>query len=372
MQDIVVDLGERGYPIEVGFDLLARNRRLRDLAAGRAVCVISDEIVGPLHAGPLIAGLGDAPALISRLDIPAGEGSKCWAMLDRICAHLLEQRFDRKSLLVALGGGVVGDLVGFAAAIYQRGIDFVQVPTTLLAQVDSSVGGKTAINHALGKNMVGAFHQPRLVIADVGTLATLPSRELVAGLAEVIKHGAIADTTYLAGVEQALDRLLGGDADALATIVAGSIRIKAAVVAADERESNLRAILNFGHTFGHAIEAGLGYGEWLHGEAVGCGMVMAADLSVRLGLLEPGDCKRLTELIAAAGLPSRGPGWPPSRYLALMETDKKAERGTPRFVVLERLGRARMRAVPAAVVAETLLANGAAAETLMANGTTVG
>ena len=357
MQDIVVDLGERGYPIEIGFGLLERNARLHELAAGRSVCVISDTHVGPLHAPALLAGLGDAPAQLSRLDIPAGEGSKCWEMLDRIVGHLLEQRFDRKSLLVALGGGVVGDLVGFAAAIYQRGIDFVQVPTTLLAQVDSSVGGKTAINHALGKNMVGAFHQPRLVIADVGTLATLPRRELVAGLAEVVKHGAIADTGYLAEVEQRLPALLAGEPDALASIVAGSIRIKAAVVAADEREANLRAILNFGHTFGHAIEAGLGYGQWLHGEAVGCGMVMAADLSRRLGLLSAADEQRLVAVIAAAGLPLRGPAWPATRYRSLMETDKKAERGAPRFVVLEGLGRARMQAVPEAEVVAAIEAN---------------
>jgi 3-dehydroquinate synthase len=359
VQSIVVDLGERGYPIEVGFDLLSAPARLQALAAGRSVCVISDRNVGPLHAPALLAGLGDAPASVSRLDLPAGEGSKSWEMLDRVCGHLLEQRFDRRSLLVALGGGVVGDLVGFAAAIYQRGIDFVQVPTTLLAQVDSSVGGKTAINHALGKNMVGAFHQPRLVIADVGTLSTLPRRELVAGLAEVIKHGAIADTGYLGTVESALERLLAGEAEALAAIVAGSIRIKAAVVAADEREANVRAILNFGHTFGHAIEAGLGYGEWLHGEAVGCGMVMASDLSTRLGTLAAADDRRLRELVAAAGLPTRGPQWTPQRYLSLMETDKKAERGTPRFVVLEGLGKARMRAVPAEVVGEALLAHGA-------------
>ena len=357
MQDIVVDLGERGYPIQIGFDLLASNERLQALAAGRSVCVISDENVGPLHAPPLLAGLGTAPAQVSRLDIPAGEASKSWQMLDRVIGHLLEQRFDRKSLLIALGGGVVGDLAGFVAAIYQRGIDFVQVPTTLLAQVDSSVGGKTAINHALGKNMVGAFHQPRLVIADVATLATLPRRELVAGMAEVIKHGAIADPGYLAEVEARLPALLAGEAGALAAIVAGSIRIKAAVVAADEREANLRAILNFGHTFGHAIEAGLGYGQWLHGEAVGCGMVMAADLSRRLGSLTADEAARLVSLIRAADLPVQGPDWAASRYLSLMETDKKAERGAPRFVVLDGLGRARMQAVDEAVVVAAIEAH---------------
>lgn len=340
MQDIVVDLGERGYPIQIGFDLLQSNERLRALAAGRSVCVISDENVGPLHAPALLAGLGAAPADVSRLDIPAGEGSKSWEMLDRVIGHLLERRFDRKSLLIALGGGVVGDLVGFVAAIYQRGIEFVQVPTTLLAQVDSSVGGKTAINHALGKNMVGAFHQPRLVMADVGTLATLPRRELVAGLAEVIKHGAIADPVYLDEVERRLDDLLAGRADALASVVAGSIRIKAAVVAADEREANLRAILNFGHTFGHAIEAGMGYGEWLHGEAVAAGTMMATELSRRLGWLSAADVERVRKLLLRAGLPVTGPDLGVARYLDLMSHDKKVIAGSLRLILLKGLGQA--------------------------------
>ena len=263
--------------------------------------------------------------------------------------------------MVALGGGVVGDLAGFAAATYQRGVDFVQVPTTLLAQVDSSVGGKTAINHPRGKNMIGAFHQPRLVVADTGVLASLPARELAAGLAEVIKHGAIADATYLHRVADAMPRLLARDPEALADAVIDSIRIKADVVARDERESGARALLNFGHTFGHAIEAGEGYGQWLHGEAVGAGMVMAADLSVRLGYLAEADLERLRHVIALAGLPLRGPDWPPGRYLEYMSIDKKASKGVPRFVVLRRIGAAAVEQVAPALVEAAIAANTAAA-----------
>ena len=345
------------YDVIVGRGLLAEaGARIAPLARGRTV-IVSDETVAALHGPALKASLAEAGVRSEIIAVPPGEGSKSFAELERVMDRLLAAGLDRKDVVVAFGGGVVGDLAGLAAALYMRGIDFVQVPTTLLAQVDSSVGGKTAINHALGKNMVGAFHQPRLVIADVATLATLPRRELVAGMAEVIKHGAIADPGYLAEVETRLPGLLAGEAQALAAIVAGSIRIKAAVVAADEREANLRAILNFGHTFGHAIEAGLGYGQWLHGEAVGCGMVMAADLSRRLGSLTADEEARLLSLIRAADLPVQGPGWAASRYLSLMETDKKAERGAPRFVVLDGLGRARMQAVDEALVVAAIEAH---------------
>ncbi len=288
--------------------------------------------------------------------LPAGESHKTWSSLNLIFDALLGARFDRQGLIVALGGGVVGDMAGFAAAVYQRGVDFVQVPTTLLAQVDSSVGGKTGINHPLGKNMVGAFHQPRLVVMDIDTLVTLPRREISAGLAEVIKHGAIADADYFAAVARDLEALRAGDPQALIAAVARSCEIKAEVVARDEREGGVRAILNFGHTFGHAIEAGLGYGEWLHGEAVGAGMVMAADVSQRLGLLAAVDQQRLLDVVAAAGLPVRGPGWPSARYVELMAVDKKADHGTPRFVLLEQIGRACVRKVPEHVLAETLAA----------------
>jgi len=242
-----------------------------------------------------------------------------------------------------LGGGVIGDLAGFAAAVYRRGVPYIQVPTTLLAQVDSSIGGKTAINHARGKNMVGAFHQPLAVIADVATLDSLPVRELRAGLAEVIKHGCVLDLQFVAWLEANMERLLARDRAALSHAVRRSCELKAQVVAADEREGGLRAILNFGHTFGHAIEAGAGYGEWLHGEAVAAGMVMAVELSVRTGTLRREDAERIRDLIARAGLPVRGPALPVERYLELMQVDKKAADGRVRYVLLEGLGRAALR-----------------------------
>ncbi len=356
MREVTVPLGERSYSIAIGEGLLERRDLLAPLVAGRAVAIVSNVTVAPLYAARLRAALEPDAAQVIEVLLPDGESHKHWGTLQTIFDALLEHRFDRGSMLVALGGGVVGDMTGFAAAVYQRGIDFIQAPTTLLAQVDSSVGGKTGINHPLGKNMIGAFHQPRLVLADVGCLRTLPARELSAGLAEVIKHGAIADAAYLTTVERDLPRLLAHDPEALAAAVARSCEIKAAVVAADERESGLRATLNFGHTFGHAIEAGLGYGEWLHGEAVGAGMVMAADLSRRLGLLDAAGARRLEATIAAAGLPLRGPAWPAQRYLELMSVDKKAERGIPKFVLLEALGRACVRRAPEDEVRATLAA----------------
>lgn len=344
--ELTVELGDRAYPIRIESGVVAGCDALNRLAEGRQVAIVTNDRVAPLYARPLADSLRGHAAEVDTLVLPDGERHKQWATLDKVFDRLLERRFDRQCLLIALGGGVIGDLTGFAAAVYQRGVDFVQVPTTLLAQVDSSVGGKTAINHPLGKNMVGAFHQPRLVLADPDTLNTLPERELSAGLAEVIKHGLIADADYLASVERDLPRLLARDATTLAAAIAGSCRIKASVVARDERESGLRAILNFGHTFGHAIEAGLGYGQWLHGEAVGCGMVMAADLSRRLGLIDDALCDRVEHLVAAARLPVRGPAWPPQRYLSLMEIDKKAERGTPKFVLLQGVGLPVVRRVP--------------------------
>jgi 3-dehydroquinate synthase len=356
MRELTVALGERSYPLLIGSGLLGGCAPLQRLAAGRMVAVVTDFNVGPLHAGAVLASLRGHAAAVREVVLPAGEANKTFETLDRVFDALLAARFDRGALLVAVGGGVVGDITGFAAAVYQRGIDFVQVPTTLLAQVDSSVGGKTGINHPLGKNMIGSFHQPRLVVIDVDTLATLPARELSAGLAEVIKHGAIADEAYFESIARDLPALRAGDPVALAEAVVRSCEIKASVVERDEREGGVRAILNFGHTFGHAIEAGLGYGEWLHGEAVGAGMVMAADLSRRLGLLEADAAARLREVVGAAGLPVRGPAWPVPRYVELMSNDKKAERGTPRFVLLERLGAARIQRVPDAPLAETLAA----------------
>jgi 3-dehydroquinate synthase len=297
--------------------------------------------------------------------LPDGEVHKTWETLNLIFDALLRHGCDRRTTLFALGGGVVGDMTGFAAASYMRGVPFVQVPTTLLAQVDSSVGGKTAINHPLGKNMIGAFYQPLQVVCDLDTLESLPPRELSAGLAEVIKYGPIADMAFLDWIEANLPALLARDRAALAHAVTRSCEIKAFVVGQDEREAGLRAILNFGHTFGHAIEAGMGYGQWLHGEAVGCGMVMAAMLSQRLGLIDEAFASRITRLVQAAGLPVRGPQLPvdprdevrldnAGRYLALMRVDKKAEAGQIKFVVIDRPGSAAVRSAPDALVREVI------------------
>ncbi len=356
---IDVALGDRSYPILIDRGLLDHCDPLIDLARGRQVAVVSNDRVGPLYAARLAAGISSVASKIIHVTLPDGEANKDWLNLNRIFDVLLEHRFDRKTLIVALGGGVVGDMAGFAAALYQRGIEFVQVPTTLLAQVDSSVGGKTAINHPQGKNMIGAFHQPRLVISDVDTLQTLPDRELSAGLAEVIKHGLMADPDYLDTVERDLPALLAKEPAALIRAVAGSCEIKARVVAADERESGLRANLNFGHTFGHAIESGMGYGRWLHGEAVGCGMLMACDLSQRLGLIDAALTQRARRLLVAAHLPVQGPAWTPEQYLQHMEVDKKAEQGAPRFIVLQALGKARMQRVPIETLFATLRSCGA-------------
>ncbi len=292
------------------------------------------------------------------LELPDGEAHKDWTSLNLIFERLLGEGCDRRTVLFALGGGVIGDMAGFAAACYMRGVPFVQVPTTLLAQVDSSVGGKTAINHPLGKNMVGAFYQPQRVICDLDTLRTLPDRELSAGLAEVIKYGPIADAAFLDWIEAHLDELLAREPAALAHAVQRCCEIKATVVASDERETGLRAILNFGHTFGHAIETGMGYGQWLHGEAVGCGMVLASELSVRLGLMPAAFAERMRRLCERARLPVRAPDLGADRYLELMRVDKKSEGGEIRFIVIEALGRAALRPVPDALVRETLAAHG--------------
>ena len=361
MQQVTVDLGERSYPIQVGPGLLDRNPALSALAEGRSVAIITDTNVNALFGDSLAASLQPAAHRVIRIVLGAGEATKGWESLNRIFGELLVNQFDRSSLIVALGGGVVGDIAGFAAATYQRGIDFVQVPTTLLAQVDSSVGGKTAINHARGKNMIGAFHQPRLVIADTASLSSLPERELAAGMAEVVKHGAIADEAYLDRVAVAMPRLLARDPEALAGVVIDSIRIKADVVGRDEREAGARALLNFGHTFGHAIEAGEGYGKWLHGEAVAAGMVMATDLSVRLGYIPEVELARMKAIIGSAGLPLQGPAWPFARYLSYMGIDKKAVLGVPRFIVLEAIGRARSEKVASELVAQAIAANTTAA-----------
>ena len=345
-----VELGERSYSIRIGSGLLASI----DVVPAGACVIVSNETVAPLYAGLLATALESRGKKVDTIVLPDGESFKDWATLQRIFDALLAVHADRTTTIFALGGGVIGDLAGFAAACFMRGIAYVQVPTTLLAQVDSSVGGKTAINHPLGKNLIGAFYQPSAVIADIDTLETLPSRELVAGLAEVIKYGAVADAPFLDWIEANLAALLARDKPALAHAVKRSCELKAAVVAADERESGVRATLNFGHTFAHAIETGTGYGSWLHGEAVGCGMAMAADLSVRLGGIEAALAERLTGIVAAAGLPVQAPALGVERYLELMSLDKKAVGGDLRFVLLEGPGRAALRAAPSASVIQTL------------------
>jgi len=357
MQTLRLALGERSYPIHIGAGLLGEPELYRPHVRGKRVGVVTNRVVAPLYLERVQRALEKAEARVVPVLVEDGEQAKSWSVLDRVFDALLAARLGRDALLVALGGGVIGDLAGFAAAVYQRGIPFLQLPTTLLAQVDSSVGGKTAINHARGKNMVGAFHQPLAVIADVASLDTLPERELRAGIAEVIKHGFILDLEFVGWLEANLEKLLARERAALEHAVRRSCELKAQVVAADERESGLRAILNFGHTFGHAIEAGAGYGEWLHGEAVAAGMAMAAELSVRAGLLSASDAARVKALIARAGLPLRGPALAPERYLELMQVDKKAAAGEVRFVLLEGLGRAALRGgLDEAMIRESLAA----------------
>ena len=357
-QTVSIDLQDRSYRIAIGAGLFDNALTYAELPGASSALIVSNSTVAPLYAQRLHAALQGKYRNVVQVTLPDGEEFKTWQTLNLIFDALLQNRCDRKTVLFALGGGVVGDMTGFAAASYMRGIPFVQVPTTLLAQVDSSVGGKTGINHPLGKNMVGAFYQPLKVVCDLGTLQTLPQRELSAGMAEVIKYGPIADLAFLTWIEDNIDALMARDATALAHAVKRSCEIKAWVVGQDEREAGLRAILNFGHTFGHAIEAGLGYGQWLHGEAVGCGMVIAAHLSQRLGLIDAAWVKRLTLLIEKAGLPVAGPRLSiddnAGRYLELMRVDKKAEDGAIRFVVLDGPAHALVRSAPDALVREVI------------------
>jgi 3-dehydroquinate synthase len=318
--------------------------------------VVSNQTVSSIYGARLARTLSGRYPVVHQIALRDGEQFKTWDSLNQIHDVMLRHMCDRNTIVFALGGGVVGDLAGFAAATYMRGIRLVQVPTTLLAQVDSSVGGKTAINHPLGKNMIGAFHQPILVLCDTSTLATLPTRELSAGLAEIIKYGPIADSSFLNWVELHVEKLLTRDIEALDSAIRRSCEIKAQVVAGDEREVGRRAILNFGHTFGHAIEAGLGFGTWLHGEAVGCGMVMAARLSQHLGLIDESYVERLRRLIECAGLPTVAPKLGVQRFIELMQGDKKADGGAMKFVVIHRSGEASVQAVAPDLVAEVLRA----------------
>jgi len=351
---VQIDLGERSYDIRIATGLMEQDDAWQGLPKASSALIVTNDTVAPLYLAKLQAALQPHYAKLHVCSLTDGEAYKTWESLQLIFDVLLGQACDRKTVLFALGGGVVGDITGFAAACYMRGVPFVQVPTTLLAQVDSSVGGKTAINHPLGKNMVGAFYQPERVLCDLSALNTLPARELSAGLAEVIKYGPIADMAFLDWIEGHLEALMGRDPQALAYAVQRSCEIKAWVVGQDEREGGIRAILNFGHTFGHAIEAGLGFGVWLHGEAVGCGMVMAAHLSQRLGLVDAAFVQRLTALIAKAGLPVTGPALGADVYLHHMRVDKKAEAGDIRFVLIDKPGSALVRGAPDALVAEVV------------------
>lgn len=351
-----VDLGERSYPIAIGPALLDDSAALARHVHGAKVAIVSNTTVAPLYLERIEAGLRSAGKQVITVILPDGEEFKTWTSLMQIFDALLQNKADRKTTLIALGGGVIGDLTGYAAASYMRGVDFIQVPTTLLSQVDSSVGGKTGINHPLGKNMIGAFYQPRAVIADTATLETLPARELSAGLAEVIKYGAVIDLPFFEWIEANMDKLMARDKGALAYAIARSCEIKADVVRQDEREGGLRAILNFGHTFGHAIEAGMGYGAWLHGEAVGCGMVMAADLSQRMGLVDAATVARVRALIAAAGLPVRAPDLGVDKWLEAMEVDKKNEGGAIKFILMNPLGAPKITNAPPELLLATLAA----------------
>jgi shikimate kinase / 3-dehydroquinate synthase len=350
-----VELGDRSYPIAIGRGLLDDSSLLnRHIGGSGKVAIVTNTTVAPLYLEKVAAPLRAAGREVVPIILRDGEEYKNWENLNEIFDALLANKCDRKTTLVALGGGVIGDMTGFAAATYMRGVPFVQIPTTLLAQVDSSVGGKTGINHPLGKNMIGAFYQPRAVIADTATLDTLPARELSAGLAEVIKHGAILDAGFFDWIEANIGKLMARDHAALAHAIARSCEIKSDVVARDEREGGLRAVLNFGHTFGHAIESGLGYGEWLHGEAVGCGMVMAADLSRRLGLIDDAAALRVRALVQAAGLPVVAPDLGSERWIELMEVDKKNEGGAIKFILLKPLGSPSIANAPRDLLQATL------------------
>jgi 3-dehydroquinate synthase len=361
MERLHIELGERSYPILVGAGLLDDPGLLGESVAARDVLVVTNTTVAPLYLARLERSL--AGKRVASVVLPDGEQHKTLETLGQVFDALVARRMNRDACVAALGGGVVGDMAGFAAACYQRGVDYVQVPTTLLAQVDSSVGGKTGVNHPGGKNLIGAFHQPRAVVADTKTLATLPSRELRAGLAEVIKYGLIADAGFLDWIESNLEALLRLDGAALTHAIRRSCQIKAEIVAEDEREHGRRALLNLGHTFGHAIETATGYGEWLHGEAVGAGMLMAADLSCRLGWIDAADVERVRTLLERAELPVAAPPIGAERALELMGMDKKVLAGRIRLVLMRRVGEGVVEGeYPADALQATLVAHfGAAA-----------
>lgn len=356
MQTLHVELGERRYPIFIG-SKLAISDCLIPYIQGQQVMIVSNETVAPLYLADYQLALQAAGKQVATCILPDGEAFKNIETLNLIFDALLGARFNRDCTVLALGGGVVGDMAGFAAASFQRGVDFVQVPTTLLSQVDSSVGGKTGINHPLGKNMIGAFKQPHVVMADMAQLDTLPDRELSAGLAEIIKYALLGDIEFLSWLEMHMPRLVVRDAGLLAEAVYRSCLHKAKIVAADEHEHGDRALLNLGHTFGHAIESYLGYGEWLHGEAVAAGMVMAADLSHRMGWLSHADVERVRRILQQANLPVTCPDIPVEQFLALMAQDKKVLAGQLRLILLKQLGQAVItRGVEIEQIKQTILA----------------
>lgn len=360
MQTLTVALGERAYPIHIGSGVLSDPALLKPHIKGSKVVVVSNTTVAPLYMAVLRCTLEKLNISCLTIILPDGERYKTWETLNLVFDGLLSAHCERNTTLIALGGGVIGDMGGFAASCYQRGMPFIQVPTTLLSLVDSSVGGKTAINHPLGKNMIGAFYQPKLVLADISTLNTLPDRELKAGLAEVIKYGLIRDPAFFAWLENNLEKILARNAEALCYAVHRSCSNKAEVVVADEREAGERALLNLGHTFGHAIETGLGYGEWLHGEAVAAGTMMAAELSRAMGWITADDVTRIEALFRRADLPVFGPAMGAARYVEFMSHDKKVLDGRLRLVLLKDIGQAVMsdaasdEQISAAIVARSV------------------
>ncbi len=360
MQTITVELvsasSERSYPIHIGAGILDQLDLILPYLPQKRVAIVTNSTVGPLYLKRLRMGLEDHGVASVSIVLPDGEEHKNWQTLNLIFDDLLSNHCERNTTVIALGGGVIGDLAGFAAATYLRGVPFIQIPTTLLAQVDSSVGGKTGINHPLGKNMIGAFHQPRVVLADSTTLDTLPERELRAGIAEIIKYGLIRDPAFFEWLERNMSSLLARDPDVLNEAIWRSCMNKAEVVAADERESGVRALLNLGHTFAHAIENGMGYGMWLHGEAVAAGTVLAAELSQRMHMISAEEVERIRKIYLQAGLPVIAPNLGSEKYLHLMGLDKKIENGKIRFILLECIGKAVIHAeVPAALLTETLV-----------------
>ena len=359
MESLNVALAERAYPIRIGRGILGQCELLLPYLRQRKVAVVTNTTVAPLYLAAVATPLRAAGVEVIEIILPDGEQYKDWQTLNTIFDTLLERRCERATTLIALGGGVVGDMTGFAAACYQRGMPFIQMPTTLLSQVDSSVGGKTAINHPRGKNMIGAFYQPKLVLADTDTLNTLPDRELRAGLAEVIKYGLIRDLPFLEWLEINVERMLARDPDALAYAIHRSCLNKAELVVADEHENGERALLNLGHTFGHAIETGMGYGEWLHGEAISVGTMMAAELSCLLGWIGSADVIRIEALLLRVGLPVVGPALAVESYLELMQHDKKVQDGKLRLILFKQIGQAVVsnnashRQIEAAIVARS-------------------